>query len=783
MNLRNDFKEIFNSAYRNKAKTTLSISGMAIGISIALLIGFWSINEFSYDKFHKDSDSIYRLCRQKDVNNELVLFGTDFRAVGSIAKEQFPEIEDLLHIRVMAREVVKVKETVIYEDLICATNKNIFSFFSFGLEIGNSETCLDGPDKIVIDRYLANKYFERENPIGQIIEVYDKKFQVSAVMKNIPENSHVKFHILIPIEGISWLGKDQWGNFDSFITYLKLKKNSNTKLLASQISEMVYTYQPMYKQLQISYFLQPLAKIHFSSEFRYDSVISTDRRIIFTFISLATLILLIATFNFINLFISTSFLRAKSIGIKMVSGSSKVSLFLSSYFETSIYILTATLLAIYIVFSSLPYFNQYFGTNLTINFSNNQICLYTGILVFIIIAIAGTIPVFYILRFSPVQIFCNRFKGKGITMLQRVLVVSQFVASIFLICSAVVFKKQILFVQNRDLGFDNKQLIYFIPRKIANKYESVREELLKNPNITEVTAKSSLPTKWFEGNLVTSTDNPEKEMTMEICYIKYNYPNVLSIPIVEGSNPFKPNRNRSGECMINEKAASALEFTNPVGKQIIISNERFTIAGVLSNANTNSLHLQIDPQVYFPLDDLKEEHIIMVKTTENYKDAIHWISKIWKESNPNAPFEYYFMNETYDKLYSKENTTSRLISVGMVIALFLSFMGLFAISHFSTERRVKEIGIRKINGAKISELMFMLNKEYIKWVIIAFIVATPIAYYAMHKWLEDFAYKTNLSWWIFALAGIIALVIALLTVSLQSWRAATKNPVEALRYE
>jgi putative ABC transport system permease protein len=785
MNHQFNLKEILRWASHNKSTTALSISGMAIGIAVAMLIGIWSLNEFSFDKYHKDSKRIYRIYFQGFINGESVRAGTVFGAAGTAAKEQLPDVEDMTRIMPFGRNMLKIKGKNNYEDQICYVDKNLFNFFSFKLETGSRQTCLDGPDKMVIDQYLANKYFASENPIGQIIEYYDKKFQISAVMENVPENSHLKFHIVMPIEGDKWLNENQnkWGTGASFMTYLKLKEGTNTATLAGQITEIADSGFPVYKQFGIRHFLQPLTEIHLSSGFGDRYVNFTDGRIVFIFISIAALILLIACFNFINLFISTSFQRAKSIGIKKISGSSKAGLFAASYLETAMYITVGTLLAIIIVIVSLPYFNQLAGSNLKIDFSNYQIYIYSAILVLSTMAIAGTIPVLYILRFNPEEIIRSRFKGKGVTMLQRVLVVSQFAASIVLISSAIIIEKQINYVQNKDLGFNNKQLICFSPRNMAKNFETTREELMKNPAIADVTAKTCLPNEWYGGLNVKLKDSPGNEIILEVCPILYNYPGVMEIPVIEGRNPFKRGENHSKECMINEQAIHGLGINGPISKELYVGDSLYTIAGVLKNANTKSLHQLVGPQVYVSLKELSPFDVMMVKTTRNKKGAIEALSAAWNKSNPDVPFEYNFLDETYHRLYKLEETASKIILIGMIIALFLAFMGLYAISHYAIERRTKEIGIRKVNGAKVSEVMAMLNKDFIKWVVISFVVATPIAWYVMHRWLENFAYKISLSWWIFVLAGLMALGISLLTISWRSWKAATRNPVEALRYE
>lgn len=777
------FKEIIRWAQRNKTTTILSISGMAVGLAVALLIGLWSLNEFSFDKFHANADQIYRVCRQGYINNESVMLGSDFGKVGTNAKEQIPEIEDVCRVINCNRQMVKIKDQVYYEDLIGTADANLFQFFSFKLETGNPASCLEGANNVVISRKMADKYFRGENPVGQMMEIYGRPLQVSAVMKNMPENSHLKFDIIITLKALPWFYEAGWGRNDNYLTYIRLKKNADTQAVARKITAMTYKEYPLYEKFKIVHFLQPLSEIHFSSGFRFDYVITSDRRILFIFISISVLILLIASFNFINLFISTSFLRAKSIGVKKINGSSKTRLFLSSYLETTLYILAATVVAFVLVSLLLPSFNQIAGTNLHINFSDPQLYVFTMLLLGATIVISGTTPVLYILRFSPEEIIRNRFKAGGVTMLQRILVVSQFAASILLISSAGIIQKQIMFVKNKDLGFDKEHIIYFFPNNIAENYNAFREEVMTNPSILDVTTKNSLPFEWNNGNNISLVDNPTKDQIMEICMVGFNYPEMMKMPLVKGRNPFRQGENNTKECLINETAAVNLELTDPIGKQIKQGDNVYTIAGVLKNVNTKSLHLNIDPQVYRQLDKPERYYPVLVKTNNQVESAIKALSEVWAKNNPDIPFEYFFLEDAYDKLYKTEYTASKIISAGMAIALFLAFMGLYAISHFATERRIKEIGVRKVNGARISEILLLLNRDFVRWIIISVVLSTPVTWYVLQKWLSNFAYKTELSWWVFALSGLAALAIAVLTVSWQSWKVATRNPVEALRFE
>lgn len=778
--------EVFRSFRKNLSTGILSLAGLSIGMAVALLIGFWSLNEFSFDKFHKDADKIYRICRKGFLNNETVTLGAEFGPAAIAAKEELPEVEDYTRVSPFLRELVKVNDVIAYEQHVIACDKNLFQFFSFKLEIGDAQTCFDAPDKMVIDRHIADKYFKGENPIGKMFQVFGQEFQISAVMENIPENSHLKFHIAVTYDALSWINDKTWGNNDNVLSYLKIKEGSDIESLGKRISQITYKHFPIYEQYQITHFLQPLKDIHFSTGFRFDSVITNDRRMVFIFITIALLILSIACFNFINLFISTSFQRAKAIGIKKINGISVTGLFLNSFAETAMYIGAATLVAFVIAIAALPFFNQLTGGNLSLDFGNYRIYLFTGGLMLVTLLAAGIFPVFYILKFNPQEIIKSKFKGGGITVLQRVLVVSQFAASIILIASSVIIKKQLNFIQNKDLGFNTEQIIWFQPRNIAESYETFRQEAMRNPNIKDVTIKTCLPNDWNNGNPVVTDENPNAQVLAEVTQVGYNYIDMMNIPLLEGSNPFFETSLNSDQCLINEKTVKALELTNPIGKQItLIDNRKVTVAGILKDINTKSLHIEVDPQIYVKLEhnDLRAWHFVMVKTASDPAEVIKILTESWQKYNPSIPFEYSFLDDTYNQLYQAEATASKTVSVGMGIALFLAFMGLFAMAHYATEKRVKEIGVRKVNGATISEILVLLNKDFVKWVVLAFLIASPIALYAMYKWLGNFAYKTELSWWVFVLAGMLSMMIALITVSWQSWRAAARNPVEALRYE
>jgi putative ABC transport system permease protein len=780
-----NFKEIFRSFKRNLASGILSILGLTIGITITLLIGFWSLNEFSYDKFHSNYENKYRLCRKGFLNNESVLLGSDCVPAGKEASEKFPEIESFLRVVPTGRQVVNVDDEKYFVEDITVTDPNFFSYFSFRLLTGNPVECLNSPNNVVINEKLAKNWFRDKNPIGQIIEIWGKKLTVSAIAENSPSNSHLSFQMIVPIQGIDWIINDKWGERDNVMTYFELKPGSDINKLAGNISKLALEACPMYKQFKIEHFLQRIDDIHFSTGFRFDKARVMDKRILFIFITIASLILLIACFNFINLFISTSFLRSKSIGIRKIVGSSKSQFYISSFAETSIYVIATTLIAIGLSYVLLPWFNQITGTSIAFNFTDPRIYFLIGALLLATILVAGIIPMMYITRQNPEAIIRYKFKGKNTSVLQRILVIAQFTASIILISSSLVIKKQIQFIRTKDLGFNKENMIYLTPRgKFSSDYEMVRQELMKMPGITDVTSKSCLPSDWNNGNPVTSENNPDSKWIMEICDIKANYPTVMGNELAKGEIPWDASANESLDCMINETAVKALGFNDPIGKQIGLyqRKQKYTIRGILKDTNTKSLHRVVDPQVFIKLNQLLEYHVMLIKASDPQL-AIHSIQTLWTKLNPEHPFEYHFLDQVYENLYKVESTANQVVTIGMVIAIFLAFMGLFAIAHYTSLRRIKEVGVRKVNGAKTGEIVALLNRDFLVWVIVAFVVATPVSWYVMMKWLDNFAFKTDLNWWIFSLAGLLSLGIALITVSWQSWKAATRNPVKSLRYE
>jgi putative ABC transport system permease protein len=470
-------------------------------------------------------------------------------------------------------------------------------------------------------------------------------------------------------------------------------------------------------------------------------------------------------------------LRAKSIGIQKAHGATKGWLALDFYLETAGYVGIAIGVGVFLAHLALPVFNRFTEGHITIDLLSPQLYVFLAGLFAFTILLAGTFPAFYMTRFNPIQTLGGKFKGKNISVFQKSLIVVQFSASIALLIVVSFMQKQLQFMINHDLGFDKENIIYVQGREhFADNYEVFRDELLKNPSIRDITMKNSLPTKWQQGWGFGKAGS-DNVVVMEVNYIRPNYFEFMGMTLVDGENPFYLESTDSVmPVVINESAARLLQLTSPVN-QIIVANgqQRMVVKGVLRNAHVRSLRDEVDPQVYVKLiwDKWKP---VFFKITGDPQQTIDILRARWETLEPGYPFEYHFLDDTYRELYASETNAGKVFAFAMLITFVISVAGLFAMAFYVTQRRVREIALRKVNGATLRDLLLLLNKDFVWWVVISFLIASPLAYFGLQSWLEGFAVKTSLSVWIF-------LLVALLTTSFQTWKVATTNPVEMLKNE
>ena len=779
-------KQFIQNFRKQKTVGILNIVGLSLGVMCAVIVGLWALNEFSFDKFHKNGDRMYRAVNNIILNGEHTKLGSTFKPLGEEAMRVLPDIEQQCRV-VYSNYYDLIIENKLYpNNAIIMTDSNFFSFFTFPLIEGHINNNLLGHDEVVISKKAADKFFPGKSPINEFINLWDKSFRVVAIMENMPLNSHLQADFVFLFFG--YFEQCSWGWSDVFINYFVLRENADIPKIEHELSAIYTANMSQYSTQEYRFTLEPLKDIHFGTGFMNDFVVKGSKPVVILFIITVLVILIISCINFANLFVSTSFKRAKTIGIKKAQGAERKGLVFEFYRETACYVGISVLLGLFLAYLSYPFFNQALETSFIIDFGSMRLYLFLLGLSLFTILIAGSFPALYMTRFGIIDTLFGRFKGKRISIVQKGLVIFQFTASISLLIIIFFFNRQIDYMLSADLGFNKENVILvFASGDFGRDFEVLKDELMKESSITDMTVKNSLPTVWQQGWGVGTVDN-EEDFLMEQCRVKTNYFDFFEMSIIEGENPFdRAEADSSKVCVINETAAKVLGLDNPVGVTLITNKrDHVTVAGVVKDAQVRSFHTPVDPQIYYKLNWNKEKPIsypLFFKIQGNPQKAIQTIEKKWNELVHDKPFEYIFLDDIYAKLYESETNTSKMLTYAMIIATLIALTGLFAMAYYSTMQRVKEIAIRKVNGATITDLQALLNKDFIFLVVISFLIASPLSYLLVQNWLGNFIIQTPLSWWVFIIAGMIALFANLITVSWQSYRAATANPVNSLKTE
>lgn len=786
-------KQFFRNFRKQKTVGILNICGLSLGVMVSLTVGLWAINELTFDNFHTHGDKMYRVVQSFDLNNKPVKAATSFKPLGEIAIAEIPEIEQMCRV-VVETQGVTINNVVNFGVKTLITDHNFFSFFTFPLKTGDIATAFSAPDNVILTESAVKKYYPNEDPIGKTIISHGYKFTVSAVMYDMPRNSHIQTEMVFPL--FSYFKDLGWNSTFSFDTYFIIPENANFAAIEKKLTDI--NKQGASSFLQDAYNevkLEPLKEVHFSkTDSGFDSALKGDKKILGIFLITAVTILIIACINFTNLFISTSFIRAKTIGIKKSQGASKKSLIIDFYKETIIYVLLSVLGGIVLTILTLPVFNSYTGSQVKLSFSSPELYLYIIILTIITTLMAGSFPAFQMTRFGIIETLGSKFRGKKMSVLQKALIIIQFTSSICLFIIVFFFGRQIDQILSQDLKFENKNIIYVNGwGSFGADYNALRDELTQDPSIADVAIRQySLPLKMGSGIGGMNVESGEK-ILLDLSEVTPNYFDFFGMKFVAGENPLTLESSRDSRyCVINETAAKILGLEDPIGKSFILvsiggnlaenDGKSYIVKGVIRDSYVKSLHQEPDPQMYLNTSRTHDNPIFF-KIAGDPQHAIKTIEKKWKEIVLNVPFEYHFLDETYQKLYSSEMNTRNVLSYALAITFVITIAGLYAMAFYSTQRRVKEIGIRKINGATLSDLLLLLNKDIVMWVIISFFISCPISYLFLNNWLEGFVIKVNLSAWVFLLAGLTSCMVALLTVSYQTWKAATANPVDSIKNE
>ncbi len=801
-------KQFLKSVIRNIKKdvyqSALNIIGLTLGLTAVIFIATYIYNEATFDSFHSKADRIYRVITEVKMGETVENLSNSENPMAPVAMTELPEVEEATRLYYKENQLLTVGENKIIEERLWYADDNIFRVFDFDLLQGDKTQALTQPNSIVVTEDFGEKYFGNTSPLGKTIRVGSNKtsYTVTGILKDVPQNSHIQFGTLASYCTLPDYKKTDvkhWGNFLSLYTFILVKPNTDFHAFEAKFKKMPVKY---YNQVLaeamgssvaqfeaqgnfIKHILQPLTQIHLNKTFVDAIFIYGNKQMLYILGIIGALILFVACFNFINLTTARASLKAKEIGIKKVMGSSKSGIVAQVLSETYVLSVLALCASFLVLLAALPTLNSLTGLSFSfIDFLKFPLVLIPVSLPFLIAVLAGLFPAFIIAKYNPVVVLKGKAKDSGLFgVIRNGLVSLQFVVFIMLIAGTLVIKKQLYHLQNHNPGFSKENvLVVNNGNKLGQSSGVFKTELKKHPEIIDASYTDDLPSKFRGGSNPFSKVDDDARIFLKWIYADADYQDVLKIEMVDGRY-FSHNEEKNN-AVINQKAAELFGWTDCNNKIIHDYNNNgidFNVIGIAKDFHMGSLKNEQLP-VIIRLTDRADYLAIRIQPGKEHQ-VVELAKTEWSKLNETVPFEYFFLNKSFDAQYKTEERLSKLVSLFSFISIIIACFGLLGLVAFASLRRQKEIGVRKVNGAKISEVMVLLNRDFVKWVAIAFIIATPIAYFAMHKWLENFAYKTTLSWWIFALAGVLALGIALLTVSFQSWKAATRNPVEALRYE
>ncbi|GAB3953701.1 ABC transporter permease [Spirosoma harenae] len=785
--LSNYVKIAIRSLLKHKLFSLINILGLALGMACSLLISLWVKDELSYDRFLPDADRIcfVRVNFQHPVTGEIGTNSVTPGPLQEVIAKDVPEVAAVTKVNYGPELLIKVGEKSAKEKGRYATD-GFFDVFDLPATAGNPKTALSQTNQIVITQKIATKYFPKGSALGKTLQLDNGKFYVvGAVIQDIPHNASLQFDWLVnwKVQEQDWM--KTWGN-NSFYTYVRLKPHTT-------IAQAELAMKGLYGRYGGKNFedgrpsLQPITDLHLYADYKDGKPVGGRIEYVRVFAIVALFILLIACINFMNLATARSATRAKEVGVRKVVGALRASLigqFLSESILTS---LVAAILALLLVWYVLPPFNSLFGKQLSLDLTDPIIWLITVGLVLITGFLSGSYPALFLSSLQPIKILKGRLQfGRGPAFFRRALVVFQFSLSIFLIVGMLAIGKQMDYLRTKNLGLDRENVLYWPIEGFtdAKRFDAFLQEVTRQPSIASATTAGSLPVniQSSSGDLNWPGKDPNQNSNASAMYVGSNFTQTLNITLVDGRDFRADSPADSSSYIINEATARMMNMKDPVGKEVQFWMGKGRIIGLMKDFHLQSLHQAIMPLIL--CFNYQNTSYLLVKTRAGQtSQALADMEKISKEFNPNYPFDFHFLDEEYENMYRSEQQVSALVNYFGIIAILISCLGLFALAAFTAEQRTKEIGVRKVLGASVSHIVSMLSTDFLKLVIIALLFASPLAWWALDKWLGSFAYQTELSWWIFALAGILAIVIAFLTVSYQSIKAATVNPVKSLRSE
>jgi putative ABC transport system permease protein len=805
--LKNLIKHSISAYKRQRTYIIINVAGLSIGIACSLLIALFVINEASYDRYNVKKDRIYRAILNGKIGGQEVTVASSAAIMGPTVLREFPEVEDFLRMTGRGPTVVEYNDKVFTEEHLIEADSSFFNFFSIPVLKGDPANLLNAPRKVVLSESTAKKIFGDENPIDKAIKIGSDtaRFIVSGVMGDVPGNSHFDANILVSFMTNPRSKSTVWLS-NSFSTYFLLKPNTSYKTVEAKFPDLMIKYVgPEVQQfmgISISdfesqgnkyrFFLQNLADIHLDPSIQQEFKDASDPKYLIIFGSVAILIVLIAAVNFMNLSTAQATRRSKEVGIKKIAGSTRGMLVTQFLSESFLMAMISLLFAMIIIKVTLPYFNNLLGANLTLGLFKNWYTI-PGLILFTVVVgfLSGSYPALFLSSFNPYEVLKGSVKNSTNNgRLRRILVVFQFAVSILLIIGTLIMYRQISFMLNKDVGFNKENLIVINRAEaLGTKLRSFKEAVKNIPGVVNIASSTAVPGRNNNNNGYMIEGRKDETFLAMTGWVDYNYLETMGMTLVSGRNFNESFTTDQDACIINESARKdfnitdldKVRFMEPLdsGKMRYLP-----VIGVVKNFNFESLRNPIGPYIIkFQNDRMLWGYISVRLTGQNYSGTINEIEKVWKEFVSNTPLQYYFVDDDFGQMYKQEKQNAQMAVIFSILAIFVASLGLFGLTSFTLEQRTKEIGVRKAMGSSVPGIYYVISKEIFMLVSISALIAWPVIYYIAAKWLENFYYRINLGVLSFFAGLLIALGIALTTISYRIMKAAKVNPAQSLRYE
>ena len=790
--LKNYLKIAWRNLMKSKVFSFINIFGLTVGITVCLMIFLFVMNEFSFDNFHTKGKDIYRVMRSFDTSIPPVPYLSGPYADALL--NDFPgEIKQAVRV-FPDNDLGSYKDRSFNEKNVYLVDSNFFTFFSFPLLKGNPATALSDPNSVVMTEATARKYFGNEEPMGKIIELnHERKLRVTGIARDVPANSHLNFDMVLSLSfayNLPWF--KAWINNNHFV-YVLLDKQANRASIEKRFSAFMDKYmKPTMQQtgLHVGLSMTPLKEVYFEDASVFDNVRHGSKKVVYVFLSIAALILMIACINFMNLSTIRAAERSKEVGLRKVMGALRQNLAGQFLGESLLLAVISCVLSIGLLQLLMPLYSDLLGFKLNVPYASWWLYAFLVGTIIVVGLLAGSYPALILSGFSPIEALKGKLKlGKGGSLFRQTLVVVQFSISVFLITGTIIITKQMSFIKNKALGYNQEQALFFPldNNDIDKNMNRFKQELQANSNIASVSMMSGEPGGFFDEHTFEVEGHDNKVWNGRTEFADFEYVRTLGLKIIAGRDlSSQYPTDTVSAVLLNRMAATALGWTpqQAVGKWIkntVRDSLRRRVVGVVEDFNYTSLKDNIEPLVISPSLD-RRVAVVRLKAG-NLESNIALVKKAYGDAAPAYPFEYKFLDGKFDEIYRKDIRQQTILSIFSGLAIVIACLGLFGLASFTAAKRTKEIGVRKVLGSSVQNIILLLSKDLLKPVVLATLIAIPVAYSVMHSWLQNFAYRTGLQWWIFALAAGITVVIALATVSFRAVRAAMANPTKSLRNE